>query len=41
MYFEGDPDDDELVVGAKVGQVKDAIAGLLDRGVRDRQHIFW
>ncbi|MCB9538988.1 MAG: acyltransferase family protein [Myxococcales bacterium] len=41
MTFEGDPDDDETVVGAQVGQVKDAIAALLDRGLREREHIFW
>jgi 1-acyl-sn-glycerol-3-phosphate acyltransferase len=41
MAFEGDPDDDETVVGAQVGQVKDAIAALLDRGLREREHIFW
>ncbi len=41
MAFEGDPDDDESVVGAQVGQVKDAIAALLDRGLREREHIFW
>lgn len=41
LCFEGDPDDDDTVIGAKVAQVRDAIAALIQRGLAERQHIFW
>ncbi len=41
MHFEGDPDDDDLAIGARVGQVRDAIASLLARGVEERGGVFW
>ncbi len=41
MRFEGDPDDDDQVIGAKVAEVRDAIDGLLQRGLAERAHVFW
>lgn len=40
LRFEGDPNDDDAVVAAKVERVKGAIAALLDRGRRERRGIF-
>ena len=40
MRFEGDPDDEDRVVRAQVQQVKDQIAALLARGLRQRRGIF-
>ena len=41
LHFEGDPDDVDQVIGAKVAQVKEAIEGLLERGLAERKHVFW
>lgn len=41
MRFEGDPDDDDAVIGAKVEEVRRAIQGTLDRGLKERSAIFW
>lgn len=41
LRFEGEPDDEEAVVGAKVARVRDAIDALLRRGLAERQHVFW
>lgn len=41
MRFEGDPDDDDTVIGGMVGQVRDAIDVLLQRGLEEREHVFW
>jgi 1-acyl-sn-glycerol-3-phosphate acyltransferase len=41
MRFTGSPDDEDAVLEEKVGQVKRVIQGLLDAGVRQREHVFW
>ena len=41
LHFQGDPDDDDQVIGGMVGQVRDAIDGLLRRGLAEREHVFW
>jgi 1-acyl-sn-glycerol-3-phosphate acyltransferase len=40
IHFEGSPDDDDATIEAKVGQVKDAVDGLLQRGLAERKGIF-
>jgi 1-acyl-sn-glycerol-3-phosphate acyltransferase len=40
MRFEGDANDEDAVVEAKVERVKSAISALLERGVRERAGIF-
>lgn len=40
MYFEGDPNDDETLMSKRVGAVRDAIDGLIQRGLRERRGIF-
>ena len=40
MHFSGDPNDDETEIGAKVRDVKDAIASLLNQGLGERQGFF-
>ena len=41
MRFEGDPDDEDTVIGRKVQRVVDTIQGMLDAGVRERAGIFF
>jgi 1-acyl-sn-glycerol-3-phosphate acyltransferase len=41
LHFEGDPDEDETVVGARVLQVKDAIEDLIQEGLAARKGIFF
>ncbi len=41
LHFEGDPDDVDQVIGAKVTQVREAIDALLQRGLAERKHVFW
>ncbi len=40
MHFEGAPDDEDRVIRAQVELVRDAIAGLLEHGLRSRSGIF-
>ena len=40
MRFEGDPDDEDRVLRAQVQQVREAIDGLLQRGLREREGVF-
>jgi len=40
IQFAGDPDDDDAIVEDKVTVVRDAIADLLDRGLRERKGVF-
>ena len=40
MYFEGDSDEDETLIGRRVLQVKDAIADLVGEGLAARKGIF-
>lgn len=41
MRFEGDPDDDDAVVDRKVQKVVDTIQAMIDKGLRERQGIFF
>lgn len=41
LRFEGDPDDEDRVIGAHVAQVREAIRGLVARGLRERKGIFF
>ncbi len=41
MDFEGDPDDDDEVVGKQVWLVRSTIQNMVNRGLREREHVFW
>lgn len=41
MSFTGDPDDDDAVIEEKVWLVKQTIQSMVNRGVKERKHIFW
>jgi 1-acyl-sn-glycerol-3-phosphate acyltransferase len=41
MRFNGDPDDDDAVIDEKVWLVKQTIQSMLNRGLKERKHIFW
>ena len=41
MYFYGDPDEDDTEINARVESVREAIQGMLGRGLAAREHIFW
>jgi 1-acyl-sn-glycerol-3-phosphate acyltransferase len=41
MQFSGDPDDDDAVMEEKVWLVKATIQSMLNRGVKERKHVFW
>lgn len=41
VRFEGDPDDDDAVIGAKVDEVRRHIDALLQKGLAEREHVFW
>ena len=41
MRFEGDPDDEDAVIDRKVQKVVDTIQGMIDRGLAERQGIFF
>jgi 1-acyl-sn-glycerol-3-phosphate acyltransferase len=41
MRFSGDPDDDDAVIEEKVWVVKATIQSMLNRGVKERKHVFW
>lgn len=41
MRFSGDPDDDDAVMDEKVWLVKQTIQSMLNRGLKERKHIFW
>ncbi len=41
MFFEGDPDDDDAEIEARVATVRAAIQRMLETGVAARQHVFW
>lgn len=40
LYFEGDPDDDDDVIGEKVAFVRAVIQNMVNRGVKERPHVF-
>jgi hypothetical protein len=41
MRFEGDADDEDAVIGKKVGRVVETIQAMLDKGLRERPGIFF
>lgn len=41
MYFDGDPDDDDEVIAEKVWLVRSTIQNMVNRGLREREHVFW
>ena len=41
MTFEGDADDDDAVMEEKVWLVQKTVQSMINRGLRDRKHIFW
>jgi 1-acyl-sn-glycerol-3-phosphate acyltransferase len=41
MWFEGNPSDEDEVIGEKVDQVKATIADMLARGLEARRSLFW
>jgi 1-acyl-sn-glycerol-3-phosphate acyltransferase len=41
MRFSGDADDDDAVIDEKVWLVKQTIQSMLNRGLKERAHIFW
>jgi 1-acyl-sn-glycerol-3-phosphate acyltransferase len=41
LRFAGDPDDDDAVMDEKVWLVKQTIQSMLNRGIKERKHIFW
>jgi 1-acyl-sn-glycerol-3-phosphate acyltransferase len=41
MRFEGDADDDDSVIEEKVWVVQKTIQSMVNRGLRDRKHVFW
>ncbi len=41
MRFTGSADDEDAVLEAKVAEVRTALQALLDRGLRERKHVFW
>jgi 1-acyl-sn-glycerol-3-phosphate acyltransferase len=41
MRFEGDPDDEDAVIDRKVQKVVDTIQGMIDKGLREREGIFF
>jgi 1-acyl-sn-glycerol-3-phosphate acyltransferase len=41
LQFTGDPDEDDAVIDEKVWLVKQTIQSMLNRGLKERKHIFW
>jgi len=41
LYFDGDPDDDDAVIEEKVWLVKATVQSMVNRGVKERPHVFW
>ncbi len=41
MKFDGDPDDEDRVIGAQVKQVRQAIREMLTRGLEEREGVFF
>ena len=41
LTFTGDPDDDDAVIEEKVWIVKQTLQSMLNRGLKERAHIFW
>lgn len=41
MYFSGDPDDDDALIGEKVHLVQQTIQSMVDSGLHQRTGVFW
>jgi len=41
MQFEGDPNDEDVVIEAKVNDVKKTIQSMITFGLKNREHVFW
>lgn len=41
MGFDGDPDDDDMVINEKVQRVRSTVQNMVNRGLREREHVFW
>jgi len=41
LTFEGDADDDDAVIEEKVWVVQKTVQSMVNRGLRDRKHVFW
>ncbi len=41
LFFDGDPDDDDAVIEEKVWLVKATVQAMVNRGVKERPHVFW
>jgi len=41
LFFDGDPDDDDAVIEEKVWLVKATVQSMVNRGVKERPHVFW
>jgi 1-acyl-sn-glycerol-3-phosphate acyltransferase len=41
MEFQGDPDDDDVEIDARVRQVRLAIESMIHTGLQARKHVFW
>jgi 1-acyl-sn-glycerol-3-phosphate acyltransferase len=41
MTFDGDADDDDQVIEEKVWVVQKTVQSMVNRGIRDRKHVFW
>lgn len=41
MSFEGDPLEDDELVGQKVEEVREALRRLVRQGLKERDHVFW
>jgi 1-acyl-sn-glycerol-3-phosphate acyltransferase len=41
MRFTGDPDDDDAVIEEKVWLVRATVQSMVNRGIKERKHVFW
>ncbi len=41
LHFDGDADDDDAVIEEKAWLVQKTIQSMVNRGLRDRKHVFW
>jgi 1-acyl-sn-glycerol-3-phosphate acyltransferase len=41
LWFDGDPDEDDALIEPRVQKVRQAVEGLIQKGLRERKHVFW
>lgn len=41
LSFTGDPDDEDAVIESKVEVVRGTIQSMINRGLKEREHVFW